>query len=80
MNRTTGDAPEFRDREIVVPVMTEEVVVEKRPVVKEEIVISKEPVTTQKTVETDLRHEEVDVDRSSGDVRMKKDEKTRGGR
>ena len=48
-------------------------------IVKEEIVISKEPVTKQKTVETDLRHEEVDVDRSSGNVRIK-EEKTRGGR
>ena len=61
------------------PVMEEEAVIEKRPVVKEEIVISKEPVTKQKTVEADLRHEEVDVDRSTGNVRMK-EEKTRGGR
>jgi uncharacterized protein (TIGR02271 family) len=79
VNRTAGTAPEFRDDEIVVPVMEEEVVVEKRPVVKEELVISKEPVTTTKTVETDLRHEEFDVDRSSGDVHIK-DEKKRGGR
>jgi uncharacterized protein (TIGR02271 family) len=78
VDRTAG-AAEFRDQEIVVPVMEEDAVIEKRPVVKEEIVITKEPVTKQKTVETDLRHEEVDVDRSSGDVRIK-EEKTRGGR
>jgi uncharacterized protein (TIGR02271 family) len=79
VTRTAGTTPEFRDDEIVVPVMEEEVVVEKRPVVKEELVISKEPVTTTKTVETDLRHEEFDVDRSSGDVHIN-DKKTRGGR
>lgn len=79
VDRTTGVAPEFRNDEIVVPVMEEEAVIEKRPVVKEEIVISKEPITKHKTVETDLRHEEVDVDRSSGNVHIK-EEKTRGGR
>jgi len=79
VNRKAGVTPEFHDDEIVVPVMEEDVVVEKRPVLKEELVISKEPMTTTKTVETDLRHEEVDVERSSGDVHIK-DEKTRGGR
>ena len=78
VNRPAGTAPEFREDEIVVPVMEEEVVIEKRPVVKEELVISKEQVTTNKTVETDLRHEEFDVERS-GDVRIN-DKKTRGGR
>ncbi len=76
---TAGATSEFRDQEIVVPVMEEEAVIEKRPVVKEEIVISKESKTKQQTVETDLRHEEVDVDRSSGNVRIK-EEKIRGGR
>jgi uncharacterized protein (TIGR02271 family) len=80
VDQTAGVAAHFRDEEIVVPVMGEEVVVEKRPVVKEEIVISKEAVTKHETVETDLRHEEVDVDRSDDNVRMKKDDKPRGGR
>jgi uncharacterized protein (TIGR02271 family) len=80
VNRAAGATPEFQDKEVVVPVMEEEVVIEKRPVVKEEIVIGKEPTTTHKTVETDLRHEEVDVDRSSGKVRIKEEEKTRRGR
>ena len=79
VDRTAGAAAEFRDQEIVVPVMEEEAVIEKRPVVQEEIVITKESVTKQQTVETDLRHEEVDVDRSSGKVRIK-EEKMRGGR
>ena len=64
----------------MVPVVEEEIVVEKRPVVKEEIVISKEPVTKHKTIETELRHEEVDVDRSSGNVRLKRDEGQGKGR
>ncbi len=79
VDRTAVAAVEFQDQEIVVPVMEEKAVIEKRPVVKEEIVISKEAVTKQQTVETDLRHEEVDVDRSSGNVRIK-EEKMRGGR
>ena len=79
VDRTVGIAPEFRNQEIVVPVMEEEAVIEKRPVVKEEIVVSKESVTKHQAVETDLRHEEVDVDRSSANLRIKED-KTRGGR
>jgi uncharacterized protein (TIGR02271 family) len=71
---------EFRDEEIVIPVVEEEAVIEKRPVIKEEIVISKEPVTKHETVETDVRHEEFDVD-TSGRAAVKKDtERPRGGR
>jgi uncharacterized protein (TIGR02271 family) len=79
VEHAVGRTPEFRNDEIVVPIVEEEVIVEKRPVVKEEIVISKQPVTKRETIETDLRHEEFDVERSSGDVRVKKD-KTPGGR
>ena len=42
VNRTAAGARDMRDEAIVVPIMEEEVVVEKHPVVKEEIVISKE--------------------------------------
>lgn len=80
VDRPGAATPEFRNEEVVVPVMEEEAVVEKRPVVKEEIVISKEPVTKHKTVETDVRHEEVDITPGPGDVLFKKDEKSRGGR
>jgi uncharacterized protein (TIGR02271 family) len=48
--------------EIVVPVVEEEVVVEKRPVVKEEIHIRKEVVEDSEVVEEDVRREEVEVD------------------
>jgi uncharacterized protein (TIGR02271 family) len=54
-------SPQFSDEEIVVPVMEEELVVEKRPVVKEELVIAKERVTEQQEVTADLRREEFDI-------------------
>jgi len=50
------------EEEIVVPVVEEEVVVEKRPVVKEEIRIRKEVVEDSEVVEEDVRREEVEVD------------------
>jgi uncharacterized protein (TIGR02271 family) len=54
--------PEIGEDEIVVPVVEEEVVVEKRPVVKEEIRIRKEVVEESEVVEADVRREEVEVD------------------
>jgi uncharacterized protein (TIGR02271 family) len=79
VERAVGSAAEMRDDEIVVPVMGEEAVIEKRPVVKEEIVISKEPTTIQEQVETDVRREEFDVKPSPDDIRVKNDLKGRGG-
>jgi uncharacterized protein (TIGR02271 family) len=55
--------PQIREDEVRVPVMGEEVVVEKRTVPKEEIVVSKERSADTKHVEADLRREHVDVDR-----------------
>lgn len=58
------------ENEIRIPVMEEEVVVEKRPVVKEEIVVRKHAVSEDKDVEADLRKERVDVNRdTAADVR-----------
>jgi uncharacterized protein (TIGR02271 family) len=54
--------PEIREDEIVVPVIEEEIVVEKRPVVKEEVRIRKEVVESSEVVEEDVRREEIDVD------------------
>src|SRR5688572_15040141 len=59
-----GDV-EIGDDEIRVPVVEEEVVVEKRPVVKEEIVVKKRAVADERTVEADVRRERIDVDDSS---------------
>ena len=58
---TTAE-PEIGEDEIVVPVVEEEVVVEKRPVVKEEVRIRKEVVEESEVVEEDVRREEVEVD------------------
>jgi uncharacterized protein (TIGR02271 family) len=55
-------APEIGEEEIVVPVIEEEVVVEKRPVVKEEIRIHKQVVEDTEVVEEDVRREEVEID------------------
>lgn len=65
------------DDEIRVPVMEEEVVVDKRTVAKEEIVIRKHAVQDEKIVEADLRRERVDVDDDSPthrDTRTRDDE------
>jgi uncharacterized protein (TIGR02271 family) len=48
--------------EVRIPLMEEEVVVEKRPVVKEELVVGKRTVEERDTVETEVRREEFDID------------------
>lgn len=63
----TAGTAELRDGEIRVPIMEEEVIVEKRPVVKEEIVVTREVATETETVEAELRREEIDI---SGDEQL----------
>jgi uncharacterized protein (TIGR02271 family) len=58
----TATAPQIGEEEIVVPVVEEEIVVEKRPVVKEEIRIRKRAVEEVEVVEEDVRREEVEID------------------
>ena len=53
---------EIGEDEVSVPVVEEEVVVEKRPVVKEEVRIKKDVVEDEEVVEEDVRKEEVDID------------------
>lgn len=53
---------ELGDDEIRIPIIEEEIVVEKRPVVKEEIRLRKEVVREEEVVERDVRKEEVDID------------------
>ena len=55
---------QITDDEIRVPVVEEEIVVEKRPVVKEELVVKKSAVTREQKVEADLRKERVEVERT----------------
>jgi uncharacterized protein (TIGR02271 family) len=58
----TTATPQIGDEEIVVPVVEEEVVVEKRPVVKEEIRIRKQVVEDVEVVDEDVRKEEVEIE------------------
>ena len=58
----TTATPQIGDEEIVVPVVEEEVVVEKRPVVKEEIRIRKQVVEDVVVVDEDVRKEEVEIE------------------
>ena len=51
-----------------VPIVEEELVVERRPVVKEVLVIRKRAVRDEQVVEADLRREQLHVDRRSGDA------------
>ena len=57
-----GTGAEIGDDEVSVPVVEEEVVVEKRPVVKEEVRVRKDVVEDEQVVEEDVRKEEVDVE------------------
>ena len=56
----TGDV-ELREDEIRVPIMEEEVIVEKRVVPKEEVVVQKHAVEETKEVEAELRKERIDA-------------------
>jgi uncharacterized protein (TIGR02271 family) len=57
-----GDAATIGDAEVRVPLMEEEVIVEKRPVVKEELVIGKRVVEERDVVEAEVRKEQFDID------------------
>jgi uncharacterized protein (TIGR02271 family) len=57
-----GTGAEIGDDEVSMPVVEEEVVVDKRPVVKEELRVRKESVQDEEVVEEDVRREEIDVD------------------
>jgi uncharacterized protein (TIGR02271 family) len=57
-----GTGAEIGENEISMPVVEEEVVVDKRPVVKEEVRIRKDVVQDEELVEEDVRREEVDIE------------------
>ena len=50
------------EEEIRIPLIEEEIVVEKRPVVKEEIRVRKKIVEEEELIEEDVRREEIDID------------------
>ena len=60
--RERASEDEIGDDEIRVPVVEEEIVVEKRPVVKEELRIRKDVVEDEEIIEEDVRKEEVEID------------------
>lgn len=61
---TSGPAPKVGSTEddIHIPIVEEEVVVEKKPVVKEEIRIRKDMVEEEEVVQADVRKEEIEVE------------------
>ena len=61
---TGGSAPgiDSGGDEIHIPIVEEEIVVEKKPVVKEEIRIRKDMVEEEEIIEADLRKEEIEVE------------------
>jgi uncharacterized protein (TIGR02271 family) len=59
--RQASDA-QIGEDEVEIPVVEEEVVVEKRPIVKEEIRIRKDVVEDEQVVEEDVRREEVEIE------------------
>ena len=61
-----GTPGEIGEDEVSVPVVEEEVVVDKRAVVKEEIRVRKDVVQDEEVVEEDVRKEEIDIDDTSG--------------
>jgi uncharacterized protein (TIGR02271 family) len=59
---STAGTAELREGEIRIPVMEEQVVVEKQPVIKEEVVVTRERGTETEQVQADLRRERVHVE------------------
>ncbi len=79
--RERASEDEIGDDEIRVPVIEEEIVVEKRPVVKEELRIRKDVVEDEEIVEEDVRKEEVEIDdETTGRGGRPEDTAGRGGR
>ena len=69
---STSGKPTIGEDEIRVPLMEEQLVVEKRAVPKEEVIVRKQAKTDTKTVEADLRKEKIDID-THGDARAHKE-------
>lgn len=69
-DQAVSGSADFKEGETRIPLMEEEIVVEKRPVAKEEVVVRKHAVEDTENVGADLRKERVDVD-EKGRVRGK---------
>lgn len=75
----TAGAADLRDGEIRIPVMEEQVVVEKQPVVKEEVVVTREAATETEQVQADLRRERVHVEGDETLIEQEGTPRTRAG-
>jgi uncharacterized protein (TIGR02271 family) len=62
---TPGDVASIGEAEIRIPLMEEELVVEKRAVVKEELVVGKRVVEERDVVEAEIRKEQFDIENPS---------------
>jgi uncharacterized protein (TIGR02271 family) len=65
---------EIGEDEVSVPVVEDEVVVDKQPVVKEEIRIRKDVVEDEEVVEEDVRKEEIDVEDATTTRRQREED------
>ncbi len=61
VNEPASEA-EIGEDEVVIPIVEEEIVVQKRPVVREEIRVRKGVIEEEEVFEADLRKEEVEVE------------------
>ena len=75
----TAGTAELRDGEVRIPVMEEEVVVDKQPVIKEEVVITKEAGTETEPVEAEVRRERVHVEGDEALIDREGTARTRAG-
>ena len=69
---------EIGEDEVSMPVVEDEVVVDKQPVVKEELKIRKDVIEDEEVVEEDVRKEEVDVDDATTTRRQREGEPSSG--
>jgi uncharacterized protein (TIGR02271 family) len=74
----TAAGAEIREEEVRIPIVDEDVVVEKRIVPKEEIVVRKNAVEETRTVEADLRKERAMIDDRTRGRGMGPDDSMRG--
>jgi uncharacterized protein (TIGR02271 family) len=62
---TPGDVATIGEAEVRIPLMEEELVVDKRAVVKEELVVGKRVVEERDVVEAEIRKEQFDIENPS---------------
>lgn len=69
--RAEGGAADIGESTVIVPIYEEEVEISKRPVVREEVRVTKEVHHEERTVDTTVRKEKVDIE-EEGEARKRK--------